>query len=502
MSDTILNIENITKSFPRVIANKKVTFDIKKNAVHAILGENGAGKSTLVKILYGLLEPDEGNIKLNNKDFKVNSPAEARKQGIGMVFQHFSLFDSLSVKENLILGIDEKMSYSDLENKLENISSRYNLPLDLDAPITALSAGEKQRVEIVRILLQDPQILIMDEPTSVLTPQEVESLFVTLNALVKEGRTILYITHKLEEVISICDTVTIMRSGEIIDTSSTSNQTAKTLATKMLGQKLDDLKTNYGHIKDEVNFEVKNISCDFNDPFLTDLKNISFQVRVGEIYGIAGVAGNGQVELMNALSGETLGNPDEIIFEDKKIGNTNIKFRRSLGLEFVPEERNGHATVPDITLTENTFLTFYNTYSKNNNFLDDILLSSNMSSNDTKSIINDNDVRCPYSNPLADQLSGGNLQKFIVGRSLKANPKVLIISQPTWGVDIGAASEIRSKLLLLAKAGKAIILISQDLDEIYEISNKICVINNGSLSTPKITSKISAKDIGILMGIN
>ena len=502
MSDTILNIENITKSFPRVIANKKVTFDIKKNAVHAILGENGAGKSTLVKILYGLLEPDEGNIKLNNKDFKVNSPAEARKQGIGMVFQHFSLFDSLSVKENLILGIDEKMSYSDLENKLENISSRYNLPLDLDAPITALSAGEKQRVEIVRILLQDPQILIMDEPTSVLTPQEVESLFVTLNALVKEGRTILYITHKLEEVISICDTVTIMRSGEIIDTSSTANQTAKTLATKMLGQKLDDLKTNYGHIKDEVNFEVKNISCDFNDPFLTDLKNISFQVRVGEIYGIAGVAGNGQVELMNALSGETLGDPDEIIFEDKKIGNTNIKFRRSLGLEFVPEERNGHATVPDITLTENTFLTFYNSYSKNNNFLDDILLSSNMSSNDSKSIINDNDVRCPYSNPLADQLSGGNLQKFIVGRSLKANPKVLIISQPTWGVDIGAANEIRSKLLKLAKLGKAIILISQDLDEIYEISNKICVINNGSLSTPKITSKISATDIGILMGIN
>ena len=320
MSDTILNIENITKSFPRVIANKKVTFDIKKNAVHAILGENGAGKSTLVKILYGLLEPDEGNIKLNNKDFKVNSPAEARKQGIGMVFQHFSLFDSLSVKENLILGIDEKMSYSDLENKLENISSRYNLPLDLDAPITALSAGEKQRVEIVRILLQDPQILIMDEPTSVLTPQEVESLFVTLNALVKEGRTILYITHKLEEVISICDTVTIMRSGEIIDTSSTANQTAKTLATKMLGQKLDDLKTNYGHIKDEVNFEVKNISCDFNDPFLTDLKNISFQVRVGEIYGIAGVAGNGQSELMDILTGENINiKSGSITFDNKKI---------------------------------------------------------------------------------------------------------------------------------------------------------------------------------------
>ena len=366
MSDTILNIENITKSFPRVIANKKVTFDIKKNAVHAILGENGAGKSTLVKILYGLLEPDEGNIKLNNKDFKVNSPAEARKQGIGMVFQHFSLFDSLSVKENLILGIDEKMSYSDLENKLENISSRYNLPLDLDAPITALSAGEKQRVEIVRILLQDPQILIMDEPTSVLTPQEVESLFVTLNALVKEGRTILYITHKLEEVISICDTVTIMRSGEIIDTSSTSNQTAKTLATKMLGQKLDDLKTNYGHIKDEVNFEVKNISCDFNDPFLTDLKNISFQVRVGEIYGIAGVAGNGQSELMDILTGENINiKSGSITFDNKKIEKYGPQKRRDLSISFVPENRLGHSAVPELSLSDNILLSQF----PKNNFI-------------------------------------------------------------------------------------------------------------------------------------
>jgi simple sugar transport system ATP-binding protein len=272
----------------------------------------------------------------------------------------------------------------------------------------------------------------------------------------------------------------------------------------MIGKKVKKITkiSKNRFLNSPIAISINNLNRKKLSQFGTELKKISFNVKYGEILGIAGVAGNGQVELMNALSGETLGDPDEIIFEDKKIGNTNIKFRRSLGLEFVPEERNGHATVPDITLTENTFLTFYNAYSKNNNFLDNILLSSNMSSNDSISIINDNDVRCPYSNPLADQLSGGNLQKFIVGRSLKANPKVLIISQPTWGVDIGAASEIRSKLLLLAKAGKAIILISQDLDEIYEISNKICVINNGSLSTPKITSKISATDIGILMGIN
>ena len=497
MSDTILNIENITKSFPRVIANKKVTFDIKKNAVHAILGENGAGKSTLVKILYGLLEPDEGNIKLNNKDFKVNSPAEARKQGIGMVFQHFSLFDSLSVKENLILGIDEKMSYSDLEDKLENISSRYNLPLDLDAPITALSAGEKQRVEIVRILLQDPQILIMDEPTSVLTPQEVESLFVTLNALVKEGRTILYITHKLEEVISICDTVTIMRSGEIIDTSSTANQTAKTLATKMLGQKLDDLKTNYGHIKDEVNFEVKNISCDFNDPFLTDLKNISFQVRVGEIYGIAGVAGNGQSELMDILTGENTNiSSGEIIFDKYKIQTLGPQKRRDLSISFVPENRLGHSAVPELSLSENILLSQF----PKNNFLKNGIILKNNIDDYANNVINNFNVVTPGNDAKASSLSGGNLQKYVIGREISSNPKLLIISHPTWGIDAGAEHAIRESLIDLAQNGTSIIVISQDLDELLEITHKISVIYNGKLSNSFNTNEVEIEKIGLLMG--
>ena len=497
MSDTILNIENITKSFPRVIANKKVTFDIKKNAVHAILGENGAGKSTLVKILYGLLEPDEGNIKLNNKDFKVNSPAEARKQGIGMVFQHFSLFDSLSVKENLILGIDEKMSYSDLENKLENISSRYNLPLDLDAPITALSAGEKQRVEIVRILLQDPQILIMDEPTSVLTPQEVESLFVTLNALVKEGRTILYITHKLEEVISICDTVTIMRSGEIIDTSSTANQTAKTLATKMLGQKLDDLKTNYEHIKDEVNFEVKNISCDFNDPFLTDLKNISFQVRVGEIYGIAGVAGNGQSELMDILTGENINiKSGSITFDNKKIEKYGPQKRRDLSISFVPENRLGHSAVPELSLSENILLS---QFPKNNFIRNGIILKNNVD-DFANNVINEFKVITPGNDVKASSLSGGNLQKYVIGREISSKPKILIISHPTWGIDAGAEHSIRESLIELSQNGTSIIVISQDLDELIEITHKISVIYDGNLSKPFKTSEIEIEKLGLLMG--
>ena len=365
-----------------------------------------------------------------------------------MVFQHFSLFDSLSVKENLILGIDEKMSYSDLENKLENISSKYNLPLDLDAPITALSAGEKQRVEIVRILLQDPQILIMDEPTSVLTPQEVESLFVTLNALIKEGRTILYITHKLEEVISICDTVTIMRSGEIIDTSSTSNQTAKTLATKMLGQKLDDLKTNYEHIKDEVNFEVKNISCDFNDPFLTDLKNISFQVRVGEIYGIAGVAGNGQSELMDILTGENINiKSGSITFDNKKIEKYGPQKRRDLSISFVPENRLGHSAVPELSLSENILLS---QFPKNNFIRNGIILKNNVD-DFANNVINEFKVITPGNDAKASSLSGGNLQKYVIGREISSKPKILIISHPTWGIDAGAEHSIRESLIELSQ---------------------------------------------------
>ena len=374
MNNPFIEFKNITKKFPRVIANNKVSFNINKSAVHALLGENGAGKSTLVKVLYGLLEPEEGHINFNNEILKINSPSEARKKGIGMVFQHFSLFESLSVRDNLILGIEENISYSKLQQQLEDISSKYNLPLDLEAPITSLSAGEKQRVEIVRILLQDPQLLIMDEPTSVLTPQEVESLFKTLNALVKEGRTILYITHKLEEVITLCNEVTIMRNGKVIDSCSTENQTAKGLATKMLGQKLDELKTDYTHINDFINFKAKKISCTFNDPFFTDLKNISFEVKEGEIFGIAGIAGNGQSELMDILIGENCSiDSGEIIFKKTNIESFNPQKRRDLSIAFVPENRLGHSAVPELTLSENILLSQF----PNNNFSNHGILNKN-----------------------------------------------------------------------------------------------------------------------------
>ena len=493
----ILKIKSITKTFPRVVANKNLSLSIKKNSVHALLGENGAGKSTLVKILYGLLKPDSGYVEFNNEKLEISSPSEARKKGIGMVFQHFSLFESLTVRENLILGIDENISYSDLKIKLNNISAKYELPLDLEAPITTLSAGEKQRVEIVRILLQDPQLLIMDEPTSVLTPQEVTNLFKTLEALVNEGRTILYITHKLEEVINLCDEVTILRNGELIDSCAIENQTAETLATKMLGERLGEIKTDYSHVSEKINFKVSNLSVKFNDPFLTDLKNINFNVKEGEIFGIAGVSGNGQSELMDFLTGENIAfDTGSIIFDNKKIETFNPKKRRDLSIAFVPENRLGHSAVPELSLSENILLSQF----PGNNFTNNGIINYQKIQIHANSVINEFNVVTPDSEVKASSLSGGNLQKFVIGREVLSDPKLLIISHPTWGIDAGAEFAIRESLISLSKKGTSIIVISQDLDELFEITHRLSVIFDGNLSNSFKTKDVSLEKIGLLMG--
>ena len=337
----------------------------------------------------------------------------------------------------------------------------------------------------------------MDEPTSVLTPQEVENLFVTLNALVKEGRTILYITHKLEEVITLCNDVTIMRNGKVIDSCSTDNQTAKSLATKMLGEKLEDLKTDYSHIKNEISFSSKNISCSFNDPFFTDLKNISFDVNVGEIFGIAGVAGNGQSELMDILVGEnTLIDSGELIFNNKNIEYLGPQKRRDLSMAFVPENRLGHSAVPELTLSENILLSQF----PNNKFSKNGILNRNSIEDYAIKVIENFNVVTPGSDAKASSLSGGNLQKFVIGREISSKPKLLIISHPTWGIDAGAEHSIRESLIDLSKNGTSIIVLSQDLDELIEITHRIAVIFDGKLSKPINTNEVDITKLGLLMG--
>ena len=497
MNPYLITIDKIFKRYPDVVANNNVSFNIRKGKIHALLGENGAGKSTIVKILYGLVTPDSGSILLNNLVIKFKTPSEARANGIGMVFQHFSLFESLTISENLILGLEEKISFKKLKEKAIEISKKYDLLLDLDSPISNLSAGEKQSVEIVRALLQEPKILIMDEPTSVLTPIESEVLFKNLKKLTDEGKTILYITHKLDEVIKNCDEVTIMRNGNVITTCSVEGETKETLAIKMLGYRVNSPITDYNSINEEVLFQAIHLSKSFNDPFLTDLKNISFNVRQGEIFGIAGVAGNGQKELMELLTGENITNiQGKIIFENEEITKLSTKNRRKLSIGFVPEDRLGHSAVPELSLSENILLSQF----LGNDFSKMGILDFKKIDLYTKDVIKKFNVKTPSEKVFAKNLSGGNLQKFVIGREVNSKPKLLIIFQPTWGVDTGAESFIRQSLIKLSKEGSSLIVISQDLDELIEITHHISVISNGILSKPLETKNLDIKKLGIMMG--
>ena len=497
MNPYLITIDKIFKRYPDVVANNNVSFNIRKGKIHALLGENGAGKSTIVKILYGLVTPDSGSILLNNLVIKFKTPSEARSNGIGMVFQHFSLFESLTVSENLILGLEEKISFKKLKEKAIEISKKYDLLLDLDSPISNLSAGEKQSVEIVRALLQEPKILIMDEPTSVLTPIESDVLFKNLKKLTDEGKTILYITHKLDEVIKNCDEVTIMRNGNVITTCSAEGETKETLAIKMLGYRVNSPITDYNSINEEVLFQAIHLSKSFNDPFLTDLKNISFNVRQGEIFGIAGVAGNGQKELMELLTGENITNiQGKIIFENEEITKLSTKNRRKLSIGFVPEDRLGHSAVPELSLSENILLSQF----LGNDFSKMGILDFKKIDLYTKDVIKKFNVKTPSEKVFAKNLSGGNLQKFVIGREVNSKPKLLIIFQPTWGVDTGAESFIRQSLIKLSKEGSSLIVISQDLDELIEITHHISVISNGILSKPLKTKKLDIEKLGMMMG--
>ena len=497
MNPYLITIDKIFKRYPDVVANNNVSFNIRKGKIHALLGENGAGKSTIVKILYGLVTPDSGSILLNNLVIKFKTPSEARANGIGMVFQHFSLFESLTISENLILGLEEKISFKKLKEKAIEISKKYDLLLDLDSPISNLSAGEKQSVEIVRALLQEPKVLIMDEPTSVLTPIESEVLFKNLKKLTDEGKTILYITHKLDEVIKNCDEVTIMRNGNVITTCSAEGETKETLAIKMLGYRVNSPITDYNSINEEVLFQAIHLSKSFNDPFLTDLKNISFNVRQGEIFGIAGVAGNGQKELMELLTGENIANiQGKIIFENDEITKLSTKNRRKLSIGFVPEDRLGHSAVPELTLSENILLSQF----LGNDFSKMGILDFKKIDLYTKDVIKKFNVKTPSEKVFAKNLSGGNLQKFVIGREVNSKPKLLIIFQPTWGVDTGAESFIRQSLIKLSKEGSSLIVISQDLDELIEITHHISVISNGILSKPLETKNLDIKKLGMMMG--
>jgi len=493
----ILELESVTKSFPGVLANDNVSFTIGAGEIHALLGENGAGKSTLVKMIYGVMRPDSGRMTFQGKPYAPAKPSDARANGIGMVFQHFCLFEALSVFENIALGLSAaEATEGDLKQRIIDVSTTYGLKVDPERLVGTLSVGERQRIEIVRCLLTNPKLLIMDEPTSVLTPQEVGVLFHTLRRLASEGCSILYISHKLEEIRALCSKATVLRGGRLVGSCDPRQETARGLAEMMIGTTLNT-PTREKFEPGDVRLKVQDLSLESEEQFGVDLENVSLVVRAGEILGIAGVAGNGQIELMEALIGERSAPlAGQILMDGVPIGHHGPKERRACGMCFVPEERLGHATVPGMSLWENTLLCA----GTSNQLANRGIISMQTANTFATKVVKDLNVKTASIRSHARSLSGGNLQKFIMGREILQGPGVLIASQPTWGVDAGAAAAIHRVLLDLAKSGAAVLIISQDLDELFTISTRISVIAGGYLFPSQPTEELTVEALGLAMG--
>jgi simple sugar transport system ATP-binding protein len=477
-----LELQHITKQYPAVRANDDVSLTVKPGEIHAVLGENGAGKSTLMKIIFGAVKPDAGQILFNGQPVAVKSPQEARALGISMVFQHFSLFDTLTAAENVWLGLDKSLSLSEVTSRIVEVSKAYGLEVDPARPVHSLSVGERQRVEIVRALLTKPQLLILDEPTSVLTPQAVEKLFVTLRQLADQGCSILYISHKLDEIRALCHRCTVLRGGKVTGEVDPRQESNASLSRLMIGAEPPELHRQAPTLG-EVALQVRSLDLPRTDPFGVSLQGVSLSLRAGEVLGIAGVSGNGQGALMAALSGEDpRARPGCITLFGQDISRAGPSKRRKLGLNSVPEERLGRGAVPTMSLAQNTLLTRDNAIGPGG------WLRVHGIKAMAQELIERYKVKAGGPQALAKSLSGGNLQKFIMGREIDARPKVLIVSQPTWGVDVGAAAQIRGELLKLRDAGCAVLVVSEELDELFEVSDRLMVMAQGRLS-PSIDAK-------------
>jgi ABC-type uncharacterized transport system ATPase subunit len=491
-----LELRGITKIYPATVANDGIDLSVMPGEIHAILGENGAGKSTLMKIVYGVTKPDAGTTLWNGNPVAITSPARARALGIGMVFQHFSLFETLTVSENIALALEPDAAKSALDERIRDVSERYGLPLDPRRYVHTMSVGERQRVEIVRCLLQQPQLLIMDEPTSVLTPQAVEKLFATLRRLAREGCSILYISHKLDEIRALCERATVLRAGRVTGECDPRQETSSGLARMMIGAELPHPRHHPAMTRGDGMLLVRRLSLPADDPFGTALVDIELSVRGGEIVGIAGISGNGQRELLAALSGEhPVAAAKAITLNRVPVGRLDAAARRALGLAFVPEERMGHGAVPEMSLADNVLLTAHRQGLTRHGFIRPEAARAFAQATITRF-----NVKASGPAATARSLSGGNLQKYIVGREILQGPRVIIAAQPTWGVDVGAAAQIRQALIDLRDEGVAVLVLSEELDELFEICDRLAVIARGRLSPARPTRETNAEDVGLLMG--
>ncbi|QJE03369.1 ABC transporter ATP-binding protein [Massilia forsythiae] len=493
-----LQLLGISKRYPSVVANDGVDLTVLPGEIHAVLGENGAGKSTLMKIIYGVVQPDAGEIVWEGRQVRIGSPSDARRLGIGMVFQHFALFETLTVAENIALALDGRETPAKLAPRIRAVSEQYGLPLDPDRRVHSMSVGERQRVEIVRCLLQSPRLLIMDEPTSVLTPDAVQTLFVSLRRLAAEGVSILYISHKLDEIQALCGKATVLRGGRVAGTALPREESAQSLAELMIGSDLPTC-TLAPRAPGEARLQIDALDLDSGDPFGTPLRGIGLEVRAGEIVGLAGISGNGQQELLKAISGELAApRADAVRIMGADAGRLDPAARRRLGLGFVPEERLGRGAAPALSLADNALLTGY--LSERDGMLRRGLVRRGAVRAFADAVIARFKVKCGGAGAAAASLSGGNLQKFIVGREILLSPHVMVLAQPTWGVDIGAAMLIRQAIIDLRDAGVAVLVLSEELDELFMMCDRIAVLAKGRLSPAVPVSATSVDRIGRWMG--
>ena len=502
MVSPILELKNINKSFGHVQANKNINLKIKKGTIHGIIGENGAGKSTLMSIVYGLYQADTGSINVSGKEIKLRSPRDSIESGIGMVHQHFMLVENFTVIENIVLGFEGEFVFGKKLEKakedLQKLCETYKLNIDLDSVISDLSVGFRQRVEILKSLYRGAEIFILDEPTGVLTPQEVDELFKILRSLKEEGKTIVLITHKLNEIMDLTSEVSVMRQGEVVGHTKTTDTNKEKLAEMMVGRSVL-LRLNKAEAKlGDVVFKVENLTVK-DDLDVTRVKNVNFEIRSGEILGLAGVTGNGQTELLEALSGIRKVESGAIYLNDEKISDKdNLLDPRELkekGLAHVPEDRQRMGLVTDFKAYENLIFGYHDQepYSKSSILRDGDILSF------SKKVMEEYDVRPRSPQLITSNFSGGNQQKIILSRELNENPKILLVGQPTRGVDIGAIEFIHQRLIDMRDKGAAILLVSVELDEVLSLSDRILVMFDGNIVGERINKDVTDRELGLLM---
>jgi simple sugar transport system ATP-binding protein len=493
-----MEMRGITKRFPGVLANDHIQFDVHTGEVHALLGENGAGKSTLMKILYGLYQPDEGQILINDQVMSIHSPADAIQQGIGMIHQHFMLVPTLTVTENVALGLKSTRGVrTDLDRvtaRIKELAALYGLQVDTDAYVWQLSVGQQQRVEIIKALYRGAALLILDEPTAVLTPQEVDEFFVTLQQMKKDGHALIFISHKLHEVLHISDRVTVLRDGRTIGTQSIEGVTKSQLAEMMVGRPISLQRDKIALEPGEIRLHVREVSA-LNDREHQALRSVSFEVRAGEIVGLAGVSGNGQREIAEVIAGLRPSTAGEVDLCGQTLTGKSPRQIMELGLSYIPEERMRDGMIREFSVSENLILREFDKqpYSRSG-FLNNGAIQSA-----SQEMVSDFKVKTPSLDTPVKNLSGGNIQKLILARELSRQPQVVVAAQPTRGLDIGATEYVHSVLLEQREKGLATLLISEDLDEILALSDRILVIFEGRIMGDIPRAEATPEKLGLLM---